>query len=382
MINVFQPSLGGAEAEAVAEVFASNWLGHGPRTEAFEAEFAAHLGAPASEMIFVNSATSGLYLAVDLLDLDAGDDVLMPSISFVGAANAVARAGARPVFSDVDPVTLNPRVEHLEAAVTPRTKAVVVLHYGGHPGDVAEIARWCRSRGLVLVEDAACAPASRVDGRACGTFADIAVWSFDAMKVLVTGDGGMVRVRDPELALRARRLAYHGLAQVSGYSAAASTSRRWWDLSVLEHGRRVVGNDVTAAIGSVQLRRLDGFVARRREIAGLYDELLADVPAVRACPRADPGHEVTHYFYWVGLPADRRDRVAADLLARGIYTTFRYAPLHRVPAYRADADLPGVEEAAARTLLLPIHQDLEDVDVRTVVGELERALEAPRTRAA
>ncbi|GAA2427497.1 DegT/DnrJ/EryC1/StrS family aminotransferase [Streptomyces macrosporus] len=375
MINVFQPSLGDEEAAAVAEVFASNWLGHGPRTKKFEAEFAEHLGTGPDQVLFINSCTAGLFLATELLELGPGDDVVLPSVSFVAAANAVAATGARPVFCDVDPRTLNPTAAHVESALTPRTKAVLVLHYGGHPGDIAAIAELCRRRGITLIEDAACAVASTADGTACGTFGDLGVWSFDSMKVLVTGDGGAFWARDPELARKARRLAYHGLEQASGFSAAR-VSHRWWELDVRNFGRRIIGNDVTAAIGSVQLRRLPEFVARRREIAETYDRLLADVEGVRLPPRLPDGHTGSYYFYWVQLDPAVRDRIAADLLERGIYTTFRYPPLHKVPAYgTGHGALPGTDEASESTLLLPLHQGLDDAEVRTVVDELRKAVE-------
>jgi len=377
MINVFQPSLGADELQAVADVFESNWLGHGPRTKAFEEEFAAHVGVRASQMMFISSATAGLFLAAELLQLGPDDDVVMPSISFVAAANAVAATGARIVFCDVDPHTLNPSAEDVRRALTPRTKAVVVLHYGGHPGDIAAIARLCRDRGVQLVEDAACAVASRVGERACGAFGDVSMWSFDSMKVLVTGDGGMLYVRDDELARRAHRLAYHGLEQSSGF-AAAKVSHRWWELDVRDFGRRVVGNDLTAAIGRVQLRKLPGVIARRRAITEMYDRLLADADGVRLPPRLPEGHAGSYYFYWIQLDPGIRDQVAADLLDRGIYTTFRYAPLHKVPAYRGAADLPATEEASAATLLLPLHQALDDSEVRTVADELRKSVDRRR----
>ncbi|MFE5619853.1 DegT/DnrJ/EryC1/StrS family aminotransferase [Streptomyces sp. NPDC056524] len=375
MINVFQPSLGSEELAAVAAVFESNWLGHGPRTKEFEAAFAAHLGVAAEQTIFINSATAGLFLSTELLGLGPDDDVVLPSASFVAAGNAVAATGARPVFCDVDAHLLNPTVEHVERALTPRTKAVLLLHYGGRPGDVVAIAELCRARGITLIEDAACAVASSVDGVTCGTFGDVAMWSFDSMKVLVTGDGGMLYVRDPELARKARRLAYHGLEQSSGFSAA-KVSHRWWELNVREFGRRIIGNDVTAAIGGVQLRRLPEFVERRRAIAERYDALLAGVEGLRLPAPLPAGHDSTYYFHWVQMDAGIRDQVAADLLDKGIYTTYRYPPLHKVPAYGdPGTHLPGTDIAAETTLLLPLHQGLDDSEVSTVADELRKSVE-------
>ncbi|MER7759878.1 DegT/DnrJ/EryC1/StrS family aminotransferase [Streptomyces sp. NPDC097619] len=375
MINVFQPSLGEEELAAVAAVFESNWLGHGPRTKEFEAAFAAHVGVAPERMVFINSATAGLFLATELLGLGPGDDVVLPSASFVAAGNAVAATGARPVFCDVDPHLLNPTAEHVERALTPRTKAVLLLHYGGRPGEVAAIAALCRARGVHLIEDAACAVASAVDGAKVGTFGDIAMWSFDSMKVLVTGDGGMLYVRDPELARTARTMAYHGLEQSSGFTAA-KVSHRWWDLNVKGFGRRVIGNDITAAIGSVQLRRLPAFVARRRAVAERYDHLLRDAEGIRLPAPLPAGHESTYYFHWVQLDARIRDGVAADLLDQGVYTTFRYPPLHKVPAYGdPGTHLPGTDHAADTTLLLPLHQALDDTEVDTVADALRKSVE-------
>ncbi|MFE6721718.1 DegT/DnrJ/EryC1/StrS family aminotransferase [Streptomyces albidoflavus] len=375
MINLFQPQVGAEELDAVNAVFGDRWLGHGPRTKAFEEEFATHLGVAPEHVAFVNSGTAGLFLAVEALDLGPGDEVVLPSLSFLAAANAVMAAGARPVFCDADRRTLNPTLEDIEATVTERTKAVIVLHYGGSPGDIVRIAERCRERGITLIEDAACAVASRVEGRPVGTFGDFAMWSFDAMKVLVTGDGGMIYVRDPDQAARVRRLAYHGLAQPSGFGYA-KVSARWWELDIPEPGRRVIGNDLTAAIGSVQLRRLPEFIARRREIVSLYDRELVGIEGLLTPPPLPGGHDSTHYFYWVQVDPQVRDQLASDLYADGIYTTFRYAPLHRVPAYGADAHLPASDWAAERTLCLPLHPGLSDADVLTVVASLRKSLAA------
>jgi aminotransferase len=379
MINVFQPDLGTDEAAAVSEVLASGWVGRGPRTAEFEARFAEHLEVPAERVTSTNSCSEGLFLAMELAGVGPGDEVVLPTISFVGAGNAIASRGARPVLCDVDARTLNPSVADVEAAMGPRTRAVIVLHYGGAPGDLLAIAELCRRRGVLLVEDAACAVASRVGDRAVGTVGDIGLWSFDGAKVVVTGDGGMLTARDPELVARARKLAYFGLEQFSGYSQAAAASKRWWDFQISSFSRRSVTNDIAAAIGLVQMRRLPGMLRRREEIARRYDDLFAGSAVV--CPPALPADHVTsNYFYWVQLPADRRDDVASRLLSEDVYTTFRYAPLHRVEAYGWDgAPLPGAERAADRTLCLPIHSSLTDEDVDLVAKILLDALPAPGT---
>ncbi|GHC96494.1 aminotransferase DegT [Nocardiopsis terrae] len=374
MIHLFQPQVGEEELAEVAKVFADRWIGLGPRTREFEAEFAAHVGVDPAGMVFLNSGTAGLFLALEALDLSEGDEVVLPTMSFVAAANAVMASGARPVFCDSDPRTLNPTPEDVEKVCTDRTRAVIVLHYGGYPGWIAGIADLCARRGITLVEDAACSVSSSVDGRRVGSFGDMSMWSFDAMKVLVTGDGGMLYSRDTRRAERIRRLAYHGLAQPSGFGHA-KTAQRWWDPQVAEVGRRDIGNDLTAAIGSVQLRRLPEMVGRRRRIVELYASELEGVHGLTLPPALPPGHTSTHYFFWVQMPGGIRDEVARRLLDEGVYTTFRYAPLHRVPLYGSEGAFPGSDQAAAATLCLPLHPGLSDADVRVVAERLRHVLD-------
>ncbi|NKE62662.1 DegT/DnrJ/EryC1/StrS family aminotransferase [Lentzea sp. PSKA42] len=375
VINVFQPSLGERELAAVRAVFESCWIGKGSRVAAFEAAFAAHIGAAPEQVMSTNSCTEATFLAMQLLGIGPGDEVVLPTVSFVGTANAIAAHGARPVFCDVDPRTLNPGVEHVAAALTPATKAVLVLHYGGYPGQVAQIAELCRSRGIKLIEDAANAQASTVDGQACGTFGDIGVWSFDHGKIAVAVDGGMLFARNAELVEHGRKLAYFGLEQTSGYDQSMRAHTRWWDFEVSSFSRRSVLNDVLAAIGHVQLDRLAEFVARRREIVDAYDKALEAVPGVLVPPALPPGHDSSCYLYWVQLDPNLRDGVARRLHERGIYTTFRYPQLHKVRAYGAgDLSLPGAGHAGAATLCLPLHQALTDDEVDFVSTSLIEVL--------
>jgi aminotransferase len=374
VINIFQPSLGDAELAAVREVFASNWLGRGARTEEFETRFAGHLGVRRDHVVSTNSCTEATFMAMELAGVGPGDEVVLPTVSFVGAGNAVAATGARPVFCDVDPRTLNARVSDLEAVFTPRTKAVLLLHYGGYPGEIAQIAELCRDQGILLVEDAACSPASSVDGRACGTFGDMGVWSFDHGKIVVTVDGGMFYARDPELAAKAAKRFYFGLEQVSGFSQAQLADARWWDFDVSSFSRRSITNDVLAAIGCVQMDRMADFLRRRGEIAARYDKDLTGLSGVLVPPPLPPGHVGSNYLYWIQIDGGIRDVVAKDLYERGIYTTFRYRQLHQVPAYGADVRLPNAEHAAMVTLCLPQHQALTDRDLDLTITALYEAV--------
>ncbi|MFN8202232.1 MAG: DegT/DnrJ/EryC1/StrS family aminotransferase [Solirubrobacteraceae bacterium] len=366
MVNLFRPTLGEQELAAVDQTLASGWLGRGPRVREFQERFAEHLGAQASQVRALSSCTEGLFLAMELLGVGDGDEVVLPTINFVGAGNAVAAAGARPVFCDVDPRTLNPRVDDIEAALTSRTRAILLIHYGGLPADIVDICALARERGIAVVEDSACSVASSVDGQMCGTFGDIAAWSFDAMKVLVTGDGGMIWCRDPELAERVDRLSYLGLEEASGFTQAAQ-AQRWWEFSISSFSRRSIMNDITAAMGLVQLERVPGFVDRRLAIRERYDEALAGAGWLTLPPAVPAGRRSTEYFYWLQVDERHRDALARHLLAERVYTTFRYYPLHLVERYGWTDPLPAAERAARETLCIPIHQGLLDEDVERVI---------------
>jgi dTDP-4-amino-4,6-dideoxygalactose transaminase len=370
MIQLFRPTLGEEELSAVSEVFESGWIGRGPRTDAFEDAFAGHLGVETSQVMSISTCTEGLFMAMELLGIEAGDEVVLPTVNFVGAANAIADCGATPVFCDVDRRTLNARVEDIEAQLTNRTRAVLPLHYGGYPGQIEEIASLCRDRGIYLIEDAACAVSSRSGTRACGTFGDIGTWSFDAMKILVTGDGGAVYIRDPELAERAGKLAYLGLETESGFSAAAN-AERWWEFEISSFSRRAIVNDITSAIGLVQLEKLPGFVARRRQVHERYDAELGGLDWLQTPPPMSVGQTSSYYFYWLQLDERKRDDLAAHLRENDVYTTFRYYPLHLVSMYGSTLPLPEAERAAAETLCIPIHQALSDEDVEKVIGTIK-----------
>jgi len=365
MINIFQPALRAEELEAIRRVFESNWVGKGEVTDQFEGEFAASIGVERKLVRSISCCTEGLFQAMTLLGLRAGDEVILPSISFVGAANAIASAGARPIFCDVDKRTLNTSAEHIEQKITPKTKAVMILHYGGLPCEMDEICQLAREKGLYLIEDSACSVASSYKGRSCGTFGEIGVWSFDAMKILVTGDGGMIYCRTGEMARQAERLIHLGLVTKSGFSSELDL--RWWEFEVSCYGRRAIMNDIASAIGIEQLKKLQTFIARRKQIHEFYSWSLSQLDWLLPPPDIPPHARSSYYFYWVQTSPDVRDRLAKHLRDNGIYTTFRYYPLHWVTFYNARASLPNAEEAAQTTLCIPLHQSLSDEETHKIV---------------
>lgn len=364
MINVFQPCLGTEELERIKGVFESNWLGKGKINDEFELGFAAHLNVDRCHVFTTNCCSEGLFTSMHMFDIGPGDEVIMPTISFVGAGNAVCASGAKLVLCDVDPRTLNVRASDIEEKITPHTKAIMFIHYGGIPCEMDEIMALAKKYNIYVIEDSACSVSSTYKGRACGTIGDMGMWSFDAMKILVCGDGSMLYFKDPELKIKAEKWLYFGLESKSGYSN--SVDKKWWEYDVSSFGHRAVMNDITAAMAVEQLKKLPGFIAKRRTIHEEYDRLLCDLEWLDTPPLLPEYCTSSYYFYHVQIKTGQRDELAKYLRENGVYTTFRYFPLHRVNHYGIKGSFPNADYASDNTLCLPIHQSLTMDDVATV----------------
>ena len=364
MINVFQPSLGKEELDRIKAVFESNWLGKGKVNDEFETGFAKHLGVDRKHVFTTNCCSEGLFSSMHMFDIGPGDEVIMPTISFVGAGNAVCASGAKLVLCDVDRRTLNVRASDIEKKITPHTKAIMLIHYGGVPCEMDEIMALARKHNLIVIEDSACSVASTYKGQACGTIGDMGMWSFDAMKMLVCADGSMLSFKDPEKKIAAEKWLYFGLESKSGYSN--SVDKKWWEYDVSSFGHRAIMNDVTAAMAVEQLKKLPRFIARRKEIHEKYDELLGDLTWLDLPEELPEYCTSSYYFYHIQVKDNIRDDLAKYLRDRDVYTTFRYFPLHRVPHYQIEGEFPNADFAADHTLCLPLHQSLSDADVELI----------------
>ena len=317
----------------------------------------------------VNSCTEGLFQVMKCF-VEPGDEVIMPTCSFVGAANAVVDRGAGVVFCDVDKRTLNATAETIEERISAKTKVVCILHFGGVPCEMDEIVELCAAKNIVLIEDSATAVSSFYKGKACGTFGQAGTWSFDAMKILVCGDGGMIYVKDAEKLRALRQNIYLGLVSQSGFTN--SVDSKWWEFQIDTFGRRSIMNDISSATGLVQLEKLPEYIAKRKHIAELYDSLLANVDWLDCPPALKDYQKSSYYMYHVQTknPHDR-DRLASYLRGKNIYTTFRYYPLHWVDLYgQKTLHLPNAEAAALSTLCLPIHQSLSDEEVELICRQI------------
>ena len=368
MINVYQPSLGEEELNRIRDVFASNWLGKGKLTEEFEERFAGHLGVSRNRVLSTNCCSEGLFSSMKLMGIEPGDEVILPTISFVGAGNAVCAHGAKLVLCDVDKRTQNARAEDIEKVLTKRTKALLLLHYGGISCEMDEIMELAKAHHLKVIEDSACAVSSTYKGQACGTMGDMAMWSFDAMKILVCADGAMLCFNDPELRERASKLLYFGLESKSGYSN--TVDKKWWEFELSCFGHRAIMNDVTAAMALEQLKKLPTFIEKRKQINEHYNERLGDLEWLDIPPALKDYQTSSYYFYPIQVQKDVRDELARYLRNNGIYTTYRYFPLHRVSAYGVSGTFPNADWAANHTLCLPIHQALTPDEIDYICDKI------------
>jgi perosamine synthetase len=368
-IAVMIPLLGEEEAQAAAEAVRSGWVAQGPRVARFEEAFAARVGA--AHGVAVSSCTTGLHLALIAVGVKPGDEVIVPSLSFIATANAVRYAGATPVFADVELATGNVTVETLDRVRTARTRAVIAVHQGGLPLDLRALRAATAEWGVALVEDAACAAGSTVDGRPAGAGALVAAWSFHPRKLITTGEGGMVTVDDPQWAVRLKRLREHGM-NVSAADRHASAQPILE--AYLETGYNYRMTDIQAAIGLVQLDRLDGIVAQRRALAARYHELLADLPGT--VPVRDPAHGTTNYqSFWVMLTPEfgaTRDEALAALAAAGVSARRGIMAAHLEPAYEGVefGGLPNTETLTRDSLILPLHHAVTADDQEYIVDVL------------
>lgn len=370
MINVMQPTLGQEELTAVKEVFESNWIGKGKKVSEFEELYAGHLGTSRNHVLSTNCCSEGLFSSMHLLDIKPGDEVIVPTISFVGAGNAVCANGSKLVLCDVDPRTLNARAEDIEKVITPKTKAILLLHFGGVPCEMDEIVELARANGLKVIEDCAAGVWSKYKGHALGTDGDMAMWSFDAMKILVCGDGAMLYFKDEEIRERADKWLYFGLEAKSGYEN--SVAQKWWEFDISSYGHRAIMNNITASIAIEQFKKLPSFIKRRKEIHEMYNEELKPLNWIDLPLPIKDNSCSSYYFYHIQLKNGKRDELARYLREREIYTTYRYYPLHRVAHYGLDGFFPNAEYATDNTLCLPIHQALSDDQVQMIIEHIKK----------
>ncbi|HTZ54553.1 MAG TPA: DegT/DnrJ/EryC1/StrS aminotransferase family protein [Candidatus Acidoferrum sp.] len=377
-----RPSIGDDELSGALHALRNGWLSTGPSVRAFETQFAAAAGA--RNAVALNSCTAALHVALRAFDVGPGDEVVMPSLTFVAGAQCALELGATPVFADVDPQTLCITPETVGTVLTSNTKVIIPMPYAGRPLDIAAIVELARARGIKVLEDAAHAAGMLARGEWAGARSDAAAYSFYATKNLTTCEGGMLLTNDDALADRVRVLGLHGMDRDAWKRYTAGGT---WRYEVAEPGYKYNMPDPLAAIGVAQLQRLASMQTRRDELAATYTTELAGIPGISTPqPPAQAGDRISWCMYVIAVDEDQtgigRDELIEALRAANIGTSVHYIPTHRLRAYRSPrAECPQTERVWRQLVSLPLYPAMSDRDVLDVTSEIERivtgALEQP-----
>ena len=363
-IPLSSPDITEAEIAAVVAVLRSPRLSLGPLAEQFEAAVAEYIRVP--HAIAVSSGTAGLHLCIRALDIGAGDEVIVPSFAFIAAANAIRYEGAVPVFVDIDAATLNLDPRRIEAAITPRTRAIMAVHTFGVPADMAAILDIAQRHGLMVIEDACEALGAEHRGHKAGSMGHAGVFAFYPNKQITTGEGGVVVTRDPALARRVRALRNHGRYE----------SDDWFQHSELGYNYRI--SELNCALGLTQMARLDEILAKRAAVAFAYQQRLTQYDGLVLPPLTLPDAKVSWFVYVVRLArGTNRDAVMQGLTAANIGCGRYFAPIHLQPAYAAwrhSALLPVTEAEGLRTVALPFFNNLNPGEIDRVCATLGNLL--------
>jgi perosamine synthetase len=372
------PLLGEAEIDSVVDCLRSGWLTSGQKVKAFEQDFALYIGC--SHALAVNSCTAALHLGLEAVGVQPGDEVITSPMTFAATAAVIEHLGARPVLVDCEAETLNLDATRLEAAITPRTRAIVPVHFAGQPCDMEAILAIARAHDLAVVEDAAHALPARVRGRLVGTLGDITCFSFYATKTITTGEGGMVTTDREDYAARMRMMHLHGMSRDAWKRYAQNGS---WSYDILAAGFKYNLTDIAASIGIAQLARADAFHARRLEIARAYTAGLSGMRGVRTPVVRDEGGHAWHLYVVQVVPEALtidRDEFIRRLVAMNIGVSVHFIPLHVHPYYRdkygyRPEDFPIAYAAFQRILSLPLYPKMSDDDVQDVIGAVRSLAE-------
>jgi len=368
------PSIGPEEIDEVVAALRSDWITTGPRTKEFERAFGEYVGAPGGTSLMLNSCTAGLHVALVALGVGPGDEVIVPTLTFAATANVVEHVGARPVLVDVLPDTLCIDPAAVEAAVTPRTKAIIPVHYAGQAADLDPIFAVAEKHGLHVVEDAAHAVPTTYRGRMVGSRESFASFSFYATKNLTTAEGGAL-TGSPELLEKARVIGLHGMS-ADGWKRFDKSGS--WQYDIVMPGFKYNMTDLQAALGLRQLEKLRGFHARRREVVRRYQEAFGDDERFQVPVEAPYGESAWHLYVLRlnRLPGLERDAFVDELKRRNIGFSVHYRPLHMMSYYRdkygyRPEDFPVAKDAFERMFSLPLHPRLTDEDVEDVIREVK-----------
>lgn len=362
-IPLSQPDITEAEIDAVTAVLRSSRLSLGPKMQEFEHLVAAYVGVPHATA--VSSGTAGLHLCMVALGLGPGDEVIVPSFTFIAAANAIRYVGATPVFVDIEPTTLNLDPARIEEAITPKTRAILVVHTFGCPADMDAITEIARRNNLLLIEDACEAIGAEYRGQKVGSFGDAAVFAFYPNKQITTGEGGIVVTRDAALARDIRALRNHGRYE----------SDEWLQHSLFGYNYRLP--EMSCALGCVQMQRLESILKQREEAAQKYDAILSSCEEIARPPVSVENRRISWFVYVIRTQNGKRDEAVKRLATEGIACGRYFAPIHQQPAYTnqpAPHPLPITETISKQTIALPFFNKITGAEIEYVCDRLFASL--------
>ncbi len=366
MITVFGSLIGDEEIANVTTCMKSQWMGFGKNVEIFENKYKEKFRL--NNFAMVDSGSNALFMAVTLLNLPIGSEIILPSFTWVSCAQAVLLAGHKPIFCDVDIATMNITADKIKAHITDKTAAIMVVHYAGLAVEMKPILEL----GFPVIEDAAHAIDSTYNGQPCGSIGDVGIYSYDAVKNLTVGEGGGITTREKKLIERAKIMRYCGIGK-SGFDSALNSAGgkvRWWEYDISEPFIKMLPTNIAASIGIAQLDRIDHLQNRRRQIWDYYQSELSSVTYLIKPSEAKLGDRHSYFTYCIRVP--KRDELAHFLLKNEIYSTLRYHPLHLNPLYKQlDVCLQNSEQLNIDALSIPIHPRMSDIEVELVATKIK-----------
>lgn len=364
-IPISRPSIGLDELKAVKQVFESGWLGMGSVVFEFENILKAHLGA--KYVIAVNTGTSALHIALEALGVRQGDEVIVPSLTFIGTIQAIIASKATPVFCDVYSDTLNISIEEVKKRITARTKAVMPVHYAGLPCKMEELLEIAKVKGVSVIEDAAHAFGSTYRGRKIGSFGDLTCFSFDPIKNITCGEGGAVVLNNDNIAQEIIKKRILGIDKDTWHRYK---NERSWFYEVVTSGFRYHMSNINAAIGLIQFKKLNKFIKRKREIVKRYDQAFRGSPYIELLFR--DYEETAPFNYIIKIKNGLRDRLLGFLNKNGVGAGVNYIPNHLQPLFKdSKSELPVTEKVWKELISLPLYPDMSDNNVETVIEQVK-----------
>lgn len=365
MIPLFKPSIGEEELESIRKSFQTGWIGYGPRIKEFEEKFADYVNVKYA--VGLNSATAALHLALRVLDIKKGDEVIAPSLTFVSTTHAILYVGATPVFADVKKDTLCIDINDIKKKITKKTKAIIPVHYSGHPCDMDEIKELAEEHNIKVIEDAAQATGAEYKNKKIGGLSDITCFSFEAKKNLTTGEGGMLTTNDKKLAEKAVILRWVGIDKDVATRAKKGYS---WYYDVIDLGYKYHMNDVQAAIGIVQLSKLNKMNEKRRKLVKKYNDAFSEIKQITI--PIEKEYVKSAWWNYI-LRVEKRDKLIEHLTKNNIAAGVHYMPVHLHPYYKNkfSTDVPVTEKVWKNLITLPLFPDLSKEEQQKIINEIK-----------